>query len=243
LLPQKIDKLYEAGLRDISVGFYGLGADLDAYVQRRGHAEKFERGIAAVRERYGSNVSIQLNWLLRRDTCSVETLEAAFDFAKKYETLFQVDMIHYSLPYFTKGMDQELYFRPEDRPAIERVIDRLLRLKAEHPNMVHSPEPALRSISDWLLLGPEMKVPCTAGEIIWIGPDGSVQLCYVTFKLGNLQQKRLKDMLFSKDHADAARGAFKLDCPNCHCEAGDRVMRHAPSRRLYEIPIRVTDSR
>jgi cyclic pyranopterin phosphate synthase len=233
LLPQKIDALFDAGLRDISVGFYGLGSDLDAYVQRAGHATKFENGLAAVRDKYGSQVSMQLNWLLRRETCNLETLESAFAFAQQYRTRFQVDLIHYSLPYFTQGQGHALYFRPEDGPIIDLVVQKLLTLQRDHPDVIgHTPE-MLRSMSDWLLLGPKMRVPCTAGEIIWIGPDGTVQLCYVTFRLGNLNEQRLRDMLFTPDHTDAARKAFTLQCPNCHCEAGDRVMRHAPTKSRY----------
>ena len=29
-------------------------------------------------------------------------------------------------------------------------------------------------IPDWLLLGPEMRVPCTAYEMAWVGADGTV---------------------------------------------------------------------
>jgi cyclic pyranopterin phosphate synthase len=36
LLRQKIDRLYEAGLRHISLELYGTGTDYDLYVQRRG---------------------------------------------------------------------------------------------------------------------------------------------------------------------------------------------------------------
>lgn len=233
LLEHKIDDLYEAGLRDISVGFYGTGAEMDSYVQRPGHFARFERGLAAVHHKYNGKISMQLNWLFRRDTCNLETLHEAFAFSQKYGARFQVDLIHYSLPYFTKGQEQELYFRPEDRPRIDEVIEELLRLKAVHPDIIGSTPEMIRSMPDWLLLGPGMRVPCTAAELIWIGPDGTVQLCYVTFNLGNLHEHRLRDLLFTPAHFDAARKAFALDCPNCHCEAGDRIMRHAPSLARY----------
>lgn len=233
LLEHKIDALYDAGLRDISIGFYGLGTELDEYIQRTGHSHRFEGGIAAVREKYGSEVSIQLNWLLRRDTCNLSTLDKCFSFARQYQARFQIDLIHYSLPYFTQGQDQPLYFRPEDRSLIQQVVDRLLELKAEHPEAIAQTPELIRSIPDWLLLGSKMRVPCTAGDLIWVGPDGTVQLCYVTFKLGNLHEQRLRDMLFTPEHVDAARKAFALKCPNCHCESGDRIMRHMPSRARY----------
>jgi cyclic pyranopterin phosphate synthase len=92
---------------------------------------------------------------------------------------------------------------------------------------------SLRSIPDWLYGGPEMKIPCDAYRMVWIGADGSVRLCYVSFELGNLHEQRLSEMLFGEAHRDASRGAFLLKCPNCHCERDNRVVKHGPSRRRY----------
>lgn len=232
-LGSKIDALYEAGLRDVSIGFYGRGDAYDAYTQRPGRSQKMEASIARVREKYGDEVQMQINWLLRRQTSNIESLHEAVDFALKYNTTLQVDLVHYSLPYFTEGPERVLQFRPEDRPGVERIVAELLMLKAHYPEMIrHSPE-GIRSMPDWLFLGPEMKIPCNAREMIWVGPDGTVQLCYVTFKLGNLHEQRLRDMLYTQEHVNAARDAFALKCPNCHCGAGDRIMRDATSARKY----------
>jgi len=78
-------------------------------------------------------------------------------------------------------------------------------------------------------------VPCDAYRLIWVGPDGSVQLCYVTFKLGNLHDTRLSELVFTPTHKKAARDAFAVNCPNCHCGYDKRVLAHGPSRRLYSM--------
>jgi cyclic pyranopterin phosphate synthase len=72
--------------------------------------------------------------------------------------------------------------------------------------------------------------------MIWVGADGTVQLCYVTFKLGNLHEKRLTEMLFTPEHTQASRDAFVLNCPNCHCQRYERIETDKASRRLYSIP-------
>ena len=232
-LDRKIDDLYASGLRDLSVGFYGVGQEYDDYTERRGLFRKVERGIAAVRDRYGDAVDIQMNWLLMRPRANLDSLHRAWEFALKYNMPMRIDLVHYSLPYFQEGRDREIQFRPEDRPAIEAVTRELIRLKREHPDMIHHDLPGLQSIPDWLILGPAMRVPCTAYEMIWIGADGSVQMCYVTFPLGNVHQTRLRDLLFTDTHRCAARDGFALNCPNCHCSSNERVMRHAISRRRY----------
>jgi cyclic pyranopterin phosphate synthase len=55
----------------------------------------------------------------------------------------------------------------------------------------------------------------------------------VTFKLGNLNESRLSELVGSPAHAQAARDAFALRCPNCHCGYDERTRKHLPTRRAY----------
>lgn len=233
LLKEKVDALVDAGLRDFTIGFYGDGARYDGYVQRRRSFERLEEGIATVRARFGERVSLRMNWLLMRPTCSVESFGAAWGFATRYAMPIQVDLIHYSLPYFSEGPGRMLQFRPEDRPAIERVVEELLRRRDERPDLLPQSARSLRSIPDWLVKGSAMRVPCDRYEMIWVGADGTVQLCYVTFRLGNLHERRLSEMLLGDAHRRAARDCFAVRCPNCHCGYAARVDKHLPSRRQY----------
>ena len=232
-LGEQIDTLYAAGLRRVTIGFYGVGDAYDRYAQRKGRFARVEASIARVRARYGSDVSIRINWLLMRPTCSVAALEDMLAFAEKYDLQVRVDLIHYSLPYFDEGPDRCLQFRPEDEPAIRAVVDALLRHRAERPERFTQTAPAIRSSPDWLLRGPEMRVPCDNYQMIWVGADGTVKLCYVTFELGNLHERRLSEMVFTETHRQAARDAFQLNCPNCHCELDTRIAKHAPSLARY----------
>jgi MoaA/NifB/PqqE/SkfB family radical SAM enzyme len=223
LLKDKINVLYKAGLRDITIGFYGNGQQYDDYVQRRNSFERMEEGFEAVRDRYGLNVNIRMNWLLMRPTCNPESLSAAWDLAQRYNMKFQVDLIHYSLPYFSEGHDRELQFSAEDKPAINQIVKQLVVLKQHHPDVFSQSLNSIKSIPDWLIKGPDMRVPCDAYDMMWVGADGTVQLCYVTFKLGNLHDNRLKELAYTSEHNSAARGAFGLNCPNCHCHYGARI--------------------
>jgi cyclic pyranopterin phosphate synthase len=235
LLRKKIDGLVPAGLRQISFGFYGLGEDYDRYVGRKGAFSIVEDGLAYTRERYGKSLSMHLDWLLMRPTCNRETIHSTWEFAQRFEMPIYVNLVHYSLPYFTGIENEELQFSPKDRPLLEEMTADLLRFQEIRPDLILNSRAGLRSIPDWLLKGPGMRVPCTEYHLIWVGADGTVQLCYVTFKLGNLHEKRLSDMLFTPEHTKAAQDAFQLNCPNCHCSYDARVLRHGPSRRLYLI--------
>jgi cyclic pyranopterin phosphate synthase len=233
LLDRKIRELHDAGLRNLTIGFYGTGERYDAYVGRKRQFAKLCASLDAVREHCGSDMRMQLNYLIMRPSCSLEDLHAAWEFAERYDMTFHTDLVHYSLPYFTEGPEGELQFRPEDLPAIRAVTDELVRLKQAHPFRIPESAMSLRSIPDWLLDGPEMRIPCDVYKMIWVGADGSVKLCYVTFDLGNLHQTPLRDILYSPEHERAARDAFLLRCPNCHCERDSRIQRHGPSRRRY----------
>jgi len=233
LLRRRIDALYDAGLRSITLGFYGVGDAYDAYVQRGKGFERMEAGIAAVRERYGHDVRLRINWLLMRPSCSVEALDAMLAFAERYDLAVQVDLVHYSLPYFTEGPDRCLQFRREDEPALRSVVAALVERKRATPARFTQPVEGLRSAADWLLDGPDMRVPCDSHQMLWVGADGAVQQCYVTFPLGNLHERRLRDLLFSDAHRRASRDSFRLACPNCHCGYDTRVMKHAPTLARY----------
>jgi cyclic pyranopterin phosphate synthase len=237
LLKQKIKALYKAGLRNITIGFYGTGTDFDIYVQRDHRFRRLEDGIAAVRNRYGPSVSMQLNYLLMRRSCNLSALHNAWRFAERYDLEFTVDLIHYSLPYFTEGPSRELQFRQEDRHDILEWVSELARLKASNPQQVKESITSIYSIPDWLLKGSQMHVPCDAHKLIWVGADGTVQMCYAAFRLGNLYEKRLNEMLFSDAHRQAARDAFALRCPNCHCERETRILKHLQSRHRYRSMI------
>lgn len=240
LLAEKFDALHAAGLRRLTLGFYGVGDAYDGYVQRPDRFVRLERGIAMVRDRYGDEVDMRINWLLMRPSCNVAALDEVCRFAERYRLRIQVDLVHYSLPYFTEGPDRMLQFRPEDAPALQEVMEELLRRKQANPERFFHSALALRSIPDWLLLGPGMRVPCDARQMLWVGADGTVQLCYVTFRLGNLHEQRLRDMAFSPAHRQAARDAFALRCPNCHCMYDRRTEMHAPAAAHYAKLLRAT---
>jgi cyclic pyranopterin phosphate synthase len=233
LLNRKIDQLYTAGLRIATLGYYGWGSTYDEYTGRTGAFEHFCKGVAAVRAKCGKDFKLQLNFLLMRRSCSIQELTRAWELVCAYDMNLQVDLVHYSLPYFTEGPNRALQFTADDEPAIRKFTDELLRLKSSQPVRISEPEISIRSIPDWLLKGPAMRVPCDAYNMIWVGADGTVQLCYVTFPIGNLHRARLRELLYSCAHKSAAQSCFKLDCPNFHCERGTRISKHLPSRLRY----------
>lgn len=234
ILDRKIEALHAAGLRKVTIGYYGENGAFDEYVQRPGRFDRLVESLTNTRKKFGpEELDIQFNFLLSRRSANIEAVNEMVAFADRFQASIHVDVVHYSLPYFQEGPERELQFRPEDKPAVDRVITHLLKLKRARPSLLTESEVALASFADWALEQENMRVPCDARKLLWVGADGSVMLCYVTFPLGNLHEKRLSEILYTDQHHEAARDAFKLNCPNCHCEAASRVEKHAPSLRKY----------
>lgn len=233
LLNKKIDRLVEAGLKRVSIGFYGLGDDYDHYVARPGAFKVVERAIREVRARH-PDLRIHLDYLLMRPTSGAAMTGRIVDFAAEHGIGLYVNLVHYSLPYFLReGGETVLSFGEDDRDLLNETVATLLQAKAAHPGMIRNTVTGLKSIPDWLILKEKMRVPCTEREMVWIGADGTVQMCYVQFPLGNLHETRLRDMVGGPAHRKAARDAFALRCKNCHCGYDKRVRRTLSTRIAY----------
>jgi len=233
LLKERIDELHAAGLRCLTMGFYGIGEDYDSYTQRPGQFARMEESLTCVRQCYGDTVDMQLNFVLLRPMCNLRSLRDAWQFAERFKMFFHFDLWGYSIPFFSNGPDDNLAFRSEDRPVVAQVAAEIEQLKKAHPHRLPQSLTFIRSIPDWLLKGADMRIPCDAYQLVWVGADGTVQLCDTTFKLGNVNTTRLKDLLFNKEHRRACRDAFQLNCPNCTCKVDSRIDKHWPSVRRY----------
>jgi len=234
ILDKKIVALHAAGLRKVTIGYYGQDGAFDDYVQRPGRYARLLESLENTRALFGPDeLDIQMNFLLSRRSANLAAVNEMVDFANRFQASIHIDIVHYSLPYFDEGEDRELQFREEDRPAVDLVINHLLQLKIANPKLFTESATAIAAFADWALKQEAMRIPCDARKLLWVGADGSVMLCYVTFPLGNLHETRLSEILYTQAHHQAARGAFQLDCPNCHCEAASRVEKHAPSFRKY----------
>src|SRR5690606_2091582 len=109
-----------------SFGFYGIGNDYDHYVRQRNSYQRISDGLSYVRDKYGSGVKIKMDWLLMRPTCNLETLHETLSFAQRFHTPIYINLVHYSLPYFTKGDEVDLQFSADDRPGVEEVVNEIL---------------------------------------------------------------------------------------------------------------------
>lgn len=233
LLDRRADELVDAGLRWVSMGFYGFGETFDKYTQRPGQFEAFVESVRNVRQRHAERLDVQLNYVVVRPLAGIDRLNEAWDFAVEHDLHFHLDLYGYSVPFFSRGPEDALAFRPGDEPMLAALVERLLELKRERPHRFPHAEAFIRSIPDWVTLCEDMRVPCDAYQLLWIGADGSLQMCDTAFPLGNVNETRLRDLVFTDEHKKAARDGYLLKCPNCTCKVDSRIRRHGKSWKKY----------
>lgn len=222
----RFSNLQRAGLRAIAIGLYGIGKHYDEYVQKKGTFQKIERNLRDLRSGPGKDMELHMQWLLAGPSCSVECLHEAWDFAATWNARFHVDLIHEdnALPYFVDGPDGCLKLSRSRPEALSEVVAELVRLRQKYPERYSETLAGIRSIPDWVYNKKRFDVPCDMYKHLWIGPDGSVKLCYSDFPLGNIHAKRLRDLVYTEEHRQAAQAAFRLQCSGCNC---NRVTRDA----------------
>lgn len=235
-LRNKVDELLQAGIKRYSIGLYGFKETYDEYVQIKGSYFKLIESLDYIKKKYGTEIEISIGFLLTKKNCNDKTILNLYKFVKKYQYPILINLIHYSFPYFTN--DEEFQFYIEDFEQIQRFTRKLILLKKKFPKYISGSFEALASIPDWLIKKKKMKLPCDKSKLIWIGPDGSVQLCRVTFLLGNIYKKDLSDLLFTPQHKQFSNDCIRLKCPNCHCGYYNRIDRSIKMKRYYHRQLR-----
>ncbi len=244
LKPQKMDSLYEAGLRQIYIGIYGIGEEYDKYVDKKDRFAQLEKNIAYITQTY-PDVTIVLSWLLMKPTCNTKSLQEVVDFAKKYSIQIGVQLVHYDFPYFNDGKKEELQLYEEDRPQIYTLVKRMEQIKEESPELIVNSKQSIHAIPDWLIEKQNLEVPCYMYNNIWVAANGDVMVCQKNSLLGNINETKFRDILYTKEHTEAARTSFNLNCSRCHVKFDIRTRQHPKTRRKYEssiIPIKYIEN-
>jgi hypothetical protein len=76
-----------------------------------------------------------------------------------------------------------------------------------------------------------MRVPCDAYELLWIGADGSLQLCDVALPLGNVNAHRLRDLSLHGGAPACRARRVSAQMPQLHLQGADP---HPEGRGLHE---------
>jgi cyclic pyranopterin phosphate synthase len=236
LKPDKMDSLYQVGLRQLNIGIYGTGDAFDQYVDRKDRFAQLEENLAYISEKY-PDVTINFAWLLMKPTCNEVALQNIVELAQKYGAHIGVQLIHYDFPYFNGGENDELQFHKEDLPQINDFVKHLAKLKQEMPNLFLNSVPAINAMPDWLLEKEKLEIPCYMYDNIWVAANGDVMVCQKNSILGNIHQTKFRELLYTDEHTKATRDSFHLNCSRCHVKFDIRTRQHPQSRKKYGMSV------
>jgi cyclic pyranopterin phosphate synthase len=236
MLDDKLMKeLYGVGLRRIAIGLYGISENYEQYVDRKDVFGQLDLNIESIRKKYPT-VSVSLGWLLMKPTCTVEAVDDLVEFAQKHRVPFGINLVHYDFPYFvTKDEESTLLLNAEDLSQIMEVQERLIAIKRKYPELINNSLTGINSISEWLLKKETITIPCYRYDYLWIAANGEVRVCQKAALLGNVHEKALDDIIYTKDHTASARDCFALNCTGCNVDWDDRTTSTPSSRKQFSL--------
>ena len=236
MLDDKLMKeLYAVGLRRIAIGLYGIDEQYEQYVDRKDVFAQLEKNIENIRTYY-PNVYVSLGWLLMKPTCTVEAVQDLMEFSKKYSIPFSINLVHYDFPYFvTEDEEATLLLNEEDLPQIKIVQEEFIKMKREYPDLVKNSLTGINSIAEWLLKKETIKIPCYRYDYLWVAANGEVRVCQKAALLGNVLEKPLHDIIYTKEHTQSARDCFALNCTGCNVDWDDRTTSTPISNKQFTL--------
>jgi hypothetical protein len=99
------------------------------------------------------------------------------------------------------------------------LISELHKIKNKNPSLLTPTHSALEYAKDYVRDRVMESVPCVSGYLcIYIDAHANVRSgCWVLPPLGNLRQKRLREIVFSTEYRERIRTMFCKKCPGCGC--------------------------
>jgi MoaA/NifB/PqqE/SkfB family radical SAM enzyme len=220
LLEEKAKELLENGVTHITVSVDGVGGANDAIRGVPGYFEKSIRGIETVqklKKERGLNVAVTLltTMLLKKN---VDDIPGLLEISKNMDAYWSFNLLDMNLDIFDGIPFSSLL--AEDEGQVDRTINYLRKIREESPGLI-SPDVScdhmLEYARDYLKGKNRYDFHCVHGyKMIYLGSHGEVYPgCWALDPVGNLREKRLQDILKSKEYRKRVERMYRMDCPGC----------------------------
>jgi len=232
LTEEKAISLIESGLNRISISIDGVGNLHDSL---RGVDRGYERSIGAVknlavlRDKKYPYLDVGIGTTLMKPT-----LSAVFDvveIAKSLNVACGFNLIDIST-YFFKNIDKKgLWIEEDDRDELELLVSRLHNIKLENPELIGTSHSSIEYMRTYFANPKREDIPCYLGySKIYLGPHGDIYSgCWALPPMGNVREKKLKEIVYSEDYKCRLKNMFQKRCPGCSCNYPTNLWYHIPS--------------
>jgi len=218
LLEKRAKLLLESGIDHISVSIDGIGLTNDEIRGISGHYRKALRGIQKLAELIGSNGNL-------RSMCSIGTTIIRLNIREVPRLIKLAE--HFGINWTFNLFDTNLYFYKyvDDHPllvndnrTVDQMIEYLLKIRDTKPALFSLDSASLK-FSRGYLKGRNDYAPCTLGYFRFY-IDSQLNLysgCWALKPLGNLKERRIKEIISSNRYRKRVQDMFNLKCPGCTC--------------------------
>lgn len=218
LTREKSEELIQKGLTSISISINGIG---EKHNFTRGVKGGYERSLKALGELVGlrelkyPTFGLGINAILMRPT--IDEIIPLAELARGLGISFGLALINEALP--THGGINVANLWIEEQNKVDELIDELHKLKRVNPALKSCSHTGLEYARRYFIDPKREDIPCYLGYLtIYIDAQGEVYPgCLPLGSMGNLRERRLKEIIGSQEYKSRVQAMFHKECPGCPC--------------------------
>lgn len=218
LTREKAEDLLQKGLNSILISMEGIG---DTHDFIRGIQGAYQKTMGALEElvdlrntKY-PEINISIGTLLMRPT--MDEIIPLAELSHRLKVGFSIQLVDVSPVFFT-GIDATSLWI-DDQSKLDALIGKLYELRKVNSALKHYSHARLEYARNYFQDPKRADIPCFLGYLLmYIDAHGGVYPgCWPLGSVGNLREKRLKDIINSREYREHVRAMFRKECPGCSC--------------------------
>lgn len=218
LLEKRAKLLVESGADYVSVSIDGIGKTDEEVRGSPGHYDRAIRGIRALKK-LTQNGEAKVcrctigTTLLKSNITEVSRL---IELCEELDVNWYFNLLDTNLYYFRNVDDSPLLL--DDDELVDKTFDYLATVREERPDVFNLDYTSLAFARNYLK-GKKLYPHCYLGYLrVYIDSQLNVYSgCWALKPVGNLREKKLKEIISSDQYRQRARAMFDLKCPGCTC--------------------------
>lgn len=222
--------LVENGVSSISVSLDGLGEKYDKIRGVKGAHEKVYNSIKifSMLAKRKKLKSFSVSAMIMKPT--INTIPDVINFCINMGIPISFNLPEYTSYLFQNVPQKNLWIGENDMVDLNRIVDRMIEIKKEHPKVISENYISLEYIRNYFIDPIRKDVPCFyILKNILIDSHGKVYPCAAVSPIGDLRKEKLSSILKSENYIRKVQNLFKKECPGCSCSYNINLRYNLPS--------------
>jgi len=225
---EKAKKLIKNGLAGVCISMDGTEIVHD---KLRGITGAYQKTLSSLkifvhlRSEY-KDIDINIATTIMKPT--LDSLFHVINLAEKLDVHISFNLLDFN-PYFFKGiMWQDLWVKEKEK--LNDVLNKIIEIRKQKPHMILNSIQSLEYAKQYFRDPLRKDIPCYLGFIeLFIGSHGEVYPCWALKPVGNLRNKKLRDIINSKIYRHKLHDMWIKKCPGCSCGYISNLDFHFPA--------------